>query len=315
VTFKVRVAQETRLDRVTRQLATFCFDLQPGGRYLWSMNVSFAKYHALGNDFLVIEAASRRLAKRRLGQLAQAICDRRSGIGADGILYVGTHDSTPRIDVFNADGTWAEKSGNGLRIAALHEFLKDRRRRRFTLGMDGRAHSAEILESSEAGAVIMTQLGSPTFETKKVPVKSRLRVMINAPLKVGGLEFPVTCLAVGNPHTVLPVDDFNFDWRTLGAEIETHPSFPQRTNVEFARVVSRRRIEVADWERGAGATGSSGTGAAAAVCAMVMLGAVERDCEVCFDSGMLRIHWRRSSDLIELTGPADYIAKGEFRFQ
>ncbi|MDH3891563.1 MAG: diaminopimelate epimerase [candidate division Zixibacteria bacterium] len=276
------------------------------------MKIPFVKYHALANDFLVIEAAQVRVPKARLGRLARTICNRRSGVGADGILFLSTYRGNRRVDVYNADGSWAEKSGNGLRIAAMHEYLKNRRRRRFEIIMNDQMHQAQVLEGFDNGALITTQLGSPTFETKRIPMKGKRRVMINAPLKVGGVQFPVTCLAVGNPHAVLPVDDFDFDWQTLGAEIETHPSFPRGTNVEFVRVVSRRRIDLADWERGAGATGSSGTGAAAAVCAMVMLGAVERECAVYFDTGNLKVHWRRESDLIELTGPVDYIAKGEF---
>ncbi|MCK4460553.1 MAG: diaminopimelate epimerase [candidate division Zixibacteria bacterium] len=279
------------------------------------MDIAFAKYHALANDFLVIESSSTRVPKRSLGRLARSVCDRRTGVGADGILYVSSGGGTRRVDVYNADGSWAEKSGNGLRIAALHEYLKDRRRRSFVLEMDGRPHAARILKPSDTGAVVVTQLGTPEFETRRVPVKSKLRVMINAPLKVGGLEFPVTCLAVGNPHAVLPVDHFDFDWQTLGAEIENHSAFPRGTNVEFVRVVDRRKIELTDWERGAGATGSSGTGAAAAVCAMVMIGAVDRDCEVRFETGALRIRWDQSTDLIELTGPVDYIAKGVFSFR
>jgi len=279
------------------------------------MNVPFAKYHALANDFLIIERATSRLPRRRLAALAQAICDRRTGVGADGVLYLSARRGGSRVDVFNADGSWAEKSGNGLRIAALHQYLKDKRRRRFVLEMDGKPHAAEIIKSTANGAEIVTQLGSPEFEASKVPVKSRRRVMINAPLKVGGLEFPVTCLAVGNPHTVMPVEDFDFDWQSLGAEIETHSAFPQGTNVEFVRVVNRRRIDLVDWERGAGATGSSGTGAAASVCAMVMMGLVDRNCQARFETGRLQVHWRRSSDLIELTGPVDYIAQGVFSFR
>jgi diaminopimelate epimerase len=279
------------------------------------MKTPFVKYHALANDFLVIEAKQVRLSKARLGRLARAICHRRTGVGADGVLYLAMHRGTCKVDVYNADGSWAEKSGNGLRIAALHEFLKDRRRRRFEIVMNDQTHEAQVLEGFDKGALITTQLGSPTFETKRIPMKSKRRVMINTSLKVGGVEFPVTCLAVGNPHTVLPVDNFDFDWPSLGAEIEIHPSFPHGTNVEFVRVMSRRRIDLADWERGAGATGSSGTGAAAAVCAMVMLGVVDRECAVYFDTGNLKVHWHRESDLIELTGPVDYIAKGEFFFQ
>lgn len=279
------------------------------------MKIPYVKYHALANDFLVIEAERGSLAKARLGRLARSICNRRIGVGADGILYLSKYRGQNRVDVYNADGSWAEKSGNGLRIAALHEFLKDRRRRQFEILMNEQMHQAQILEGDDNCALISTQLGSPIFETKKIPMKSKRRVMINAPLKVSGVEFPVTCLAIGNPHTVLAVDSFDFDWRSLGAEIEADRSFPRGTNVEFVRVVSRRRIELVDWERGAGATGSSGTGAAAAVCAMVMLGAIDRKCAVYFDSGNLTVHWQRESDLIELTGPVDYIAEGEYLFR
>jgi len=111
------------------------------------------------------------------------------------------------------------------------------------------------------------------------------------------------------------VDGFDFDWMGLGAEIEVHPAFPRHTNVEFVKVISRKKIKVADWERGAGATGSSGTGAAAAVCAAVMLGLVARECEVVFESGSLLVKWDQDTNEIELTGPVDYVADGEFFFR
>ena len=100
----------------------------------------------------------------------------------------------------------------------------------------------------------------------------------------------------------------------LGAEIEEHKAFPKQTNVEFVKIVNRKKIKVADWERGAGATGSSGTGAAAAVCAGVMLGLLDRSCEVQFENGSLFIDWNKESNRIELTGPVVYVHSGEFTF-
>ncbi len=277
------------------------------------MDIEFTKYHALYNDFLVVEGKRRRLTRPQLQRLAIAICHRRSGVGADGVLYVSPNTrSDGRIDVYNADGSWAEKSGNGMRIVVLHEYLKDRRRKRFSFTMDRQLHQASVVDATGSDVLITTELGQPEFKTDLVPVKSRRRYMINAPLKIAGLEFPVTCLSVGNPHTVMMVEDFDFDWHELGAEVECHRSFPSQTNVEFVKPVTRRRIRVADWERGAGATGSSGTGAAAAVCAMVMLGVADRSCEVQFETGSLSVNWREDTGIIELTGPAALIAKGRF---
>jgi diaminopimelate epimerase len=278
------------------------------------MDIEFTKYHALYNDFLVVEGGRRRLTPAQLKRLAVAVCHRRSGVGADGVLYVTPSKRCDgRIDVYNADGSWAEKSGNGMRIVVMHEYLRDRRRKKFTFEMNRQLHQASVVETTASGIMVTTELGQPEFKTDLVPVKSRQRYMINAPLKLAGLEFPVTCLSVGNPHTVMVVENFDFDWQQLGAEIECHRSFPSQTNVEFVKPVTRRRLRVADWERGAGATGSSGTGAAAAVCAMVMLGAADRNCEVQFDSGSLMVNWREDTDIIELTGPVARVAEGRFR--
>ena len=282
--------------------------------YQGLMRVTFTKYHALQNDFLVIERGRSALSRRRLSALVRAICHRRCGVGADGVLLVGASQRAERrVEVVNADGSRAEKSGNGLRIAALHQHLADRRRRRFLLEMDSQVHEAAVISKDASCYRLTTTLGRACFETSRIPVRCRQRYLINSPLKIGGRSFPVTCLSVGNPHTVLIVDDFDFDWQTLGAEIEKHQAFPQRTNVEFVKLISRRRLAVADWERGAGATGSSGTGAAAAVCACVIQGIAERQCRVQFDAGDLEVHWR-DDGLIELTGPAAPVACGVFDY-
>jgi len=138
--------------------------------------------------------------------------------------------------------------------------------------------------------------------------------MINAPFEIGGVKLPVTCLSVGNPHTVMFVDNFDFDWRQLGSDLEHHRAFPNQTNVEFAKVINRGKIKVCDWERGAGATGSSGTGAAAAVCAAVMMGLTKRECEVVFETGSLFVEWSSETNRINLTGPVEFVATGTFEF-
>ncbi len=279
------------------------------------MLIEFRKYHALLNDFLVIEAGKRRMLENRLSTLAMQICDRRSGVGADGILYVGgSRTGEKRVDVYNADGSWAEKSGNGLRIVGLHEFLKQKTRRTFSFEMGGEVSEVRIGRERGDAYLIATDLGTPVFETDRVPVKSDLKFMIQAPLKLGRTNLPVTCLSVGNPHTVLFMDNFDFDWEILGEDIENHKAFPERTNVEFVRIVNRKKIEVAEWERGAGATGSSGTGAAAAVAAGVMSGVLDRECEVVFEPGSVFVNWHDDTGLIEISGPVTYICQGSLEF-
>jgi diaminopimelate epimerase len=281
------------------------------------MLVKFCKYHALQNDFLIIEQGENRMGKARLERLAQVICHRKTGVGADGILYLsGSKRGDRKIDVFNADGSWAEKSGNGLRIAGVHECLNTGKKT-MTFETAVSLDQVVVRRTLRRGKsyVVSTNLGEPEFRAEKIPVKTRSEYMINMPLKLAGINLPVTCVAVGNPHVVLFVKDFAFDWETVGSEIEKHPLFPQRTNVEFACITGRRKVRVAEWERGAGATGSSGTGAAAVVCAGVIMGLLERRCEVQFAAGSLMVEWREDSGTIELTGPVEYVAGGVFDFR
>lgn len=278
------------------------------------MKIPFAKYHALENDFLVIDAARCRVSRRRLPALTRAICDRRRGVGADGIVLLSSSRKADRkFDIYNSDGGWAEKSGNGLRIAGVH-FAKNSRRKVVSFETANSIDEVRIGRKSKGGYIVSGQIGKPEFRTSQIPIKTRHKFLINTPLKVGGVTLPITCVAVGNPHAVIVVDDFDFDWQTLGAEIETSRPFPNRVNVEFAKVVNRRRLQVASWERGAGPTGSSGTGAAACVAAMVMLGVADRKCNVVFRAGSLQTEWDSDTDIIKVTGPVVPIMEGAFDF-
>jgi diaminopimelate epimerase len=278
-----------------------------------TMNTAFTKYHALGNDFLVIDAASKRLNRSALRQIAQRLCDRRTGVGADGILYVTpAHGVDCAVDIYNADGSWAEKSGNGLRIVAVHRHLASPSRKSFRISMGGAVSAVRVVKKVRGAYLVSAELGEPEFRASGVPVRTRNRCLVNSPIRIGGVRLPVTCLSIGNPHTVLVVDDFDFDWKALGREIEISPLFPRGTNVEFVKVASRKKLVVADWERGAGATGSSGTGAAASVVALVTLGKADRSCEVVFSTGSLFVNWRTQDSVVELTGPVQRVMSGQW---
>lgn len=289
--------------------------------------IKFSKYHALGNDFIVIEHSSNRIAPGELPELALAICDRHTGVGADGIVYLSSSRKADRaFDIYNADGGWAEMSGNGLRIAGWHLYRTVSRRKDFVFETADSINSVSIRTKGSGRAtgsgrakgfgrnLVSCDLGRPEFVTKKIPVKSRLKFIINQPIKIGPVSLPVTCLATGNPHCVLIVDRFDFDWPALGAKIESLTKFPNGTNVEFVKVLGENKIEVRLWERGVGETSSSGTGAAAAVAATTILGITKRRCKVVSEAGEVEINWSAKSERITLTGPVNFIASGEFEF-
>jgi diaminopimelate epimerase len=278
--------------------------------------IEFYKYHALGNDFLIIDFMKKSFRSLDPSRLAQQICHRQFGIGADGILILTrSRKADCSAELYNSDGSWAEKSGNGLRMVAAHIYTRHSRRKRLNTIMGGETAVAEIVKARKTHFMIRVSLGRPVLEAKKVPMKSRSRYHINSPIKIDKREFPVTALAVGNPHTVLFVDNFDFEWRELGRIIENCRYFPRRTNVEFVKVVNRSRVILNDWERGAGATGSSGTGAAAAVVAGVINGYLKRQVKVVFPSGSLLIDWSEINDNIYLTGPVELVGRGEFLFK
>jgi diaminopimelate epimerase len=279
------------------------------------MRLTFHKYHALGNDFIVFDPNTKGISARRLPELAKAICHRGTGVGADGILWLSTGgESDCRVDIYNADGSWAEKSGNGLRITALHLAQLGNKQRSFVIETGTSRDWVQLVRKIPGGYLIRAELGEPKFDAADVPVKSKQPFVINSQIKIGSIDLPMTCVAIGNPHAVIVVDNFDFDWQALGAEIETAKSFPNGTNVEFVRPTGRKKLQLREFERGVGPTESSGTGAAAAVCAMVVMGLADRQCEVEFEAGTLAIDWNEETNLVALTGPVEFVMRGEFDF-
>ncbi len=277
--------------------------------------IKFAKYHALGNDFIIIDLQKTRNHSFDFNRLAVKICDRHFGIGADGILVLtGSRRADCCIDLFNSDGSWAEKSGNGFRIVAAYYYSCYTKKKNLTFEINNDISEAKIIKAARSSYSIKVSLGKPVFDTKLIPMKSKTNFHIDTPIKIEGKSFPVTSLSVGNPHTVLFVDSFDFDWQELGYIIENCSYYPNRTNVEFGKIVSRSKVILNDWERGAGATGSSGTGAAATVVSGVVNSLLKRKAEVVFPSGSLFIDWSESDDIIYLTGPVEFVCRGEYDY-
>jgi diaminopimelate epimerase len=258
------------------------------------MLIPFTKAHGAGNDFLL--SPTDRVPAGDLASLARAICNRHTGIGADGwILMRGA-----AIRLFNSDGSEAEISGNGTRCAAALLLESDGSAQEVTIATGAGPKHLRLLERTGRRFLFEMDMGDPEFYEHQV------RFLL--PLRDATPE--VTILDVGNPQCVLFVDQFPADWESLGAEIEAHPHFPRRTNVSFVRPVDRNTIEVRFYERGAGVTLSSGTGSTGAAVAAILRNVAASPVTVLTPAGeSLELRWDTS---VYLTGPAEIVGAGEF---
>ena len=268
----------------------------------------FAKYHALGNDYLVVEPVGTGSADP-LAALVSRICDRRLGVGADGVLVERSMpDGRLAVRIVNPDGSEAETSGNGLRIFA--RYLWDGGRvggEAFEVVTRGGTVRCQV---REAGREVFVEMGSASFDSAAIPVAGARREVVDEEIEVRGERLRFTAVTVGNPHCVVFVDVPAAELaRRLGPALEAHPRFPRRTNVQFVGVLDRRRIAVEVWERGAGYTLASGSSACAAAAASVRLGLCDADVTVVMPGGELAIGVGADFSLT-LLGPVRKVAEG-----
>lgn len=232
--------------------------------------IPFAKGHGLGNDYIVMEQAALRGALTERGIVR--VCDRNWGIGSDGILLlVPTTRADFGLRIFNPDGSEAEKSGNGLRIFAkyLWDHGHARGKKTFTVETKGGVVECTCHERDGRVNFVTVEMGKATFRAPDIPMSGPDREVVAVPLQLpDGTTLTATAVSVGNPHCVIFVDRLDeSEARRLGPLVERHAAFPQRTNVQFARVAARDTVDILIWERGAGytlASGSSSCGAASA---------------------------------------------------
>jgi diaminopimelate epimerase len=215
--------------------------------------------------------------------------------------------------LFNADGSPAETSGNGLRVLAHYLYQNGLvRSRKLSLFNDAGENRVEVISGGGDYQLLRIAMEPPRFELEAVPMRGATSHFINAEFRTASGVLLGTAVNVGNPHIVFFVDNPDFDWQTYGAEVECDPRFPQRTNVEFAIIRSRRRLSHWSWERGVGPTRASGTGAASAVAAGVINGLLGRNVIVSEPAGDLRITIKPPQNEILLTGPSQKVGEGVF---
>jgi diaminopimelate epimerase len=268
-----------------------------------------------GNDFLFVEAQA--ADERDWPALSQAMCERHYGAGADGLIVVlPSERADVRMRLFNADGSEAEVSGNGVRC--LVKYAIDRG---LAQPKDGRVRIEAVHGILEAGASMQAgrvsgvrlSMGPPRFAPHEVPVLAEMEPVIDFPLDVEGTQLAVTCLSMGNPHAVLfvdqPVDDYPLE--TFGPKVEHHTAFPERVNFGVAHVTANDRMEVRVWERGVGETLACGSGCCAAMVAAHLHNRVGDRVEIQQPGGLLTVEWDGTGD-VYLSGAAEFVFDGDW---
>jgi len=296
--------------------------------------MKFSKLQATGNDFILIDARTR---EGEWSKLARDMCDRHFGVGADGLILV--QDSTSadlKMRIFNSDGSEAEVSGNGLRCFAKYAIEKGlnapissessrveprlhRGNRSLTIETLAGVRKAKAYVSGNKVNRVEVNIGLPQFQPEQIPAKVKVDIpiasgpILDYPLLIDEKKLILSLLSMGNPHAVSfssrPVADFPL--AEIGPKVERHPMFPQRTNFEVARVLSREKIEARVWERGVGETLACGSGACAIAVAAQLLDHVETQVDIMLVGGTLTISWDRVGEVL-LTGPVEEVFTGEW---
>ena len=288
--------------------------------------MKFVKMHGTGNDFVMVDG--RRLPARDWSALAQEMCDRHFGVGADGLILLLPSDVAElRMRMWNPDGSEAEMCGNGIRCftkLALEQGM---------VRLSGEEMRAETgagvlglrpVYQREVVVAVQVNMGPPTFDPAKVPVAvpssykvdpdvKGVRWLREYPIDVEGDRYELACVSMGNPHVVhftdRPLESFPLE--TLGPRIERHAFFPKRVNFHIAHVTDRSHIQMRTWERGAGMTLACGTGACAVAVAAHQLGLTDAEVQIHVPGGLLTINWPGTGDVF-MTGPAQTVYDGEW---
>ncbi|MGN1203304.1 MAG: diaminopimelate epimerase [Eubacterium sp.] len=277
--------------------------------------MKFTKMHGCGNDYIYIDCFEENVEDEK--QAAIILSDRHFGIGGDGIILIkkGTKADFEMV-MYNPDGSRAEMCGNAIRCVSRYVYDKHYvNSAEFTVESMGKVKYITLKLNDGEVESVRVDMGAPILKSADIPVKSDKEKAVNEKITVGGREFAMTCVSMGNPHAVMFIDESpkDFDLNYYGALFEKNTDvFPNRVNAEFARVIDRKNIEMRVYERGTGETLACGTGTCATVVAAILNGLVDNDVTVHLLGGDLEISWSgNEQDSVFMTGPAAYVFTGE----
>lgn len=279
----------------------------------------FTKMHGAGNDYIYVDCFAETLPTDP-AELARRISDRRFGVGGDGLILICPTDrADAEMRMFNADGSYSEMCGNGIRCVA--KYVYDHaicRSNPLRIESAGRIFTLELNFEHGSVASVRVDMGEPILTPVDIPTNLRSpsgpdQPVVDQPITVGDRTFAVTTVSMGNPHCITFVDKATDDWVLgIGPKLEVAPEFPKKVNCEFVEVLSRTELRQRTWERGSGETFACGTGASAVCVAGVLSGRTDRKVTIHLLGGDLQLEWNAENNHVYKTGPAVEVFSGNW---
>lgn len=274
--------------------------------------MKFTKMQGLGNDYVYVNCFKEKIENP--SEVAVKVSNRNFGVGSDGLIMINPSKVADfEMEMYNADGSRGEMCGNGIRCVGKYVYdygLTDKT----SISVETLGGIKYLDFTVEDGKVklVKVDMGSPEFVPANIPIVADGEIVIDAPIIVDGEEYRMTGVSMGNPHTVVYIDDVQgLEIEKIGPKFENHDRFPKRINTEFARVIDRNTVEMRVWERGSGETLACGTGACAVAVASILNGFTEDKVTVKLLGGDLQIEWNREENKVYMTGPAEVSFEGE----
>ena len=276
--------------------------------------MEFTKMQGLGNDYVYVNCFKEKIENP--SEMAVKVSDRHFGIGSDGLILIKPSEVADfEMEMYNADGSRGEMCGNGIRCVAKYVYdygLTDKTS--ISVETLGGIKYLDLTVEHGKVTLVKVDMGTPTLKPELIPIVAKGETAIDEPIMVGGKEYHMTGVSMGNPHDVVFMDDIkNLEIEKIGPLFENHERFPNRINTEFVNVIDRHTAQMRVWERGSGETLACGTGACAVAVACILNGLTENTVTVKLLGGDLQIEWDREKNTVYMTGPAEVSFDGVWK--
>lgn len=277
------------------------------------MKIRFTKMQGCGNDYVYVNGFTEHIPQEKKPEFVRFASDRHFGVGGDGVIFINPSDEADfEMEMYNADGSRGEMCGNGIRCVAKYVYdygLTDKTQ--ISVETLGGIKYLDLTVEDGKVVLVKVDMGKPELKSDLIPIISENEKVIDEPIEVDGQVYHMTGVSMGNPHTVIYVDDVkNLDLEKIGPKFENHERFPKRINTEFVHCIDRNTVEMRVWERGSGETLACGTGACAVAVASILNNLTDTRVTVKLLGGDLQIEWDREKDRVFMTGPATVVFDG-----